>query len=511
MTLTRDEKNSTEIQNKVPSPIDNTSIIINGKVRTPSPSPERKISSPIIRAESPISKIEDRVSPIISTPKKNTPKPITPMVTKKSTPVVNNPSTPIVTKKSTPDEKKREITPTIVKPSSPIIETEKKKQPRPVIARSPRPASPVNSYSESPKKRKEENSYSEEPVRVIAMDKKKPPIKNRREEKDSSEELIKQSSPVTVKPVKISASPMGVNKPEVVKPVSTSTEVQPVGTNGKPDYGSMSRDEQSKYMNEFLVKLNILKRSHPEFGFQDFPEGMLLTEIHDRYASYVKQVVISLNCSQWRFYLIVGFLALEAFGTKVLGLNMKDYTMSQLATINKYDSLLTEIGEKYYIAGSSAWSPEVKLLFMGASSAVVFIIIKYLTTYIGGESMAPTLQRAIEGIMNGSFSGNSANSLPSSVPAPPGMQQTETSQQSNVPVQPGGGLDIMGMLSGFLGGGSTSGGGGGGGIAEMIAKVGSSFINNGNNKTSDKGSDTKEAPSAPRRKPRFKVAGRSSE
>lgn len=498
MPLTGDEKNSTEIRNKVPSPIDNTSIIINGKVRTPSPSPERKTSSPIIRADSPISKIEDRVSPIIPTPKKNTPKSSTPVVSKKNTPDVV-------------EEKKKEITPTVVKPYSPIIETEKKKQPRPVITRSPRPASPVNSYSESPKKRKEENSYSEEPVRVIAMDKKKPPIKNRKEEKDSSEEFIKQSSPVTVKPVKISASPMGVNKPEVVKPVSTSTEVQPAGTNGKPDYGSMSRDEQSKYMNEFLVKLSILKRSHPEFGFQDFPEGMLLTEIHDRYASYVKQVVISLNCSQWRFYLIVGFLALEAFGTKVLGLNMKDYTMSQLATINKYDALLTEIGEKYYIAGSSAWSPEVKLLFMGASSAVVFIIIKYLTTYIGGESMAPTLQRAIEGIMNGSFSGNSANSLPSSVPAPPGMQQAETTQQSNVPVQPGGSLDIMGMLSGFLGGGSASGGGGGGGIAEMIAKVGSSFINNGTNKTSDKGSDTKEAPSAPRRKPRFKVAGRSSE
>lgn len=485
MPLTGDEKNSTEAQIKIPSPIDSTSIIINGKVRTPSRSPEQKINSPnspIIRAESPTSRIEDRISPIISLSKRTTPRPVT------------------------PDEKKKEITPVTIKPSSPIIETEKKRQPRPVIAKSPRPASPVNSYSESPK-----NSYSEEPVRVIAMDKKKPPIKPRKKDRDSSEDFIKQSSPVTVNPVKISASPMGVNKLEMAKPTIAPETVQPIGTNGKPDYDSMSRDEQSKYMNEFLVKLGILKRSHPEFGFQDFPEGMLLTEIHDRYASYVKQVVISLNCSQWRFYLIVGFLALEAFGTKVLGLDMKNYTMFQLESINKYDALLTEIGEKYYIAGSSAWSPEVKLLFMGASSAVVFIIIKYLTTYIGGESMAPTLQRAIEGIINGSFSGNTASSLPSSVPAPPGMQQTETPQQSSIPVQAGGGLDIMGMLNGFLGGGSAPGGGAGGGIAEMIAKLGSSFINNGSSKNSDKGGDTKETQTAPRRKPRFKVPSRSTE
>lgn len=508
MAHTRDEKNFDNIPTRVHSPIDNTTIIVNGKARTPSP--ERKTNSPnspIIRAESPTTKIDSRTSPIITTPKKS------PVASEK----INTPR--VETKTSEKIKPKSPIIETGKK--SPVVETKKNKPARVLIAKSPRPAaSPVvnNSYSEE-KKKVENNSYSDEPPkkkqeRVISLDKKKPPIKNRQENKDSSEDSsIRQGSPITVNPIKISASPMGISKkePEKIKTENNNNAIAIPPQSGKPDYDSMSRDEKSKYMDEFVTKLRILKRSHPEFNFQDFPEGFTLNEIHDRYAGYVKEVVISLNCSQWRFYLVVMFLGLEAFGTKVLGLNMKDYTMSQLATINKYDSLLTEIGEKYYVAGSSTWAPEIKLMFMGASSAVVFIIIKYLTTYVGGDSMAPALQRAVESLMAGSFSTTSSNSLPSNIPAPPGMHQTESAQQNTAPIQPGGGLDIMGMLSGFLGG-NAGGGAAGGGIAEMMAKAGSAFISATGNKPSEKvEANASNNTSAPRRRPKFKVPTKTDE
>jgi hypothetical protein len=314
---------------------------------------------------------------------------------------------------------------------------------------------------------------------------------------------IKQSSPVVIRnnASKIAASPIGINKEEIITATVLPTDTAPA----RPNYRSMSVEEKERYYGEFTVKLSILRRSQQGYGFADFPEGASLDVIHDIYSGYVKQVVVALNCSQWKIYLVIMFLGLEAFGTKVLGLNMTGFTMSQLASINKYDTLLTEIGEKHYVSGTSTWSPEVKLAFMGITSAITFVVINYLANYIGGEAARGPIQAAIDGLMSGTFTTNAPNSLPPGVPPTVGAVSANTNTSSAPPANAGGGFDIMGMLGSFMGG-NAGGGGGGGGLADIIGKLGSSFISSTGNQTSAKvEANAGVVGSAPRRKPKFRA------
>lgn len=362
------------------------------------------------------------------------------------------------------------------------------------------------------------------PSRVISLNKekkvtpdiqRKPPIIQRKAIKVSEEEdsysdrepnspQIRQSSPILIKSNtnRVVASPIGFNKEELQPglaasiPVNTPSAV--VAGPVKPDYRSMTEEEKEHYRNEFTVKLSILRRSQQGYGFADFPAGASLDTIHEIYSGYVKQVVVALNCSQWKIYLVIMFLGLEAFGTKVLGLNMSGFTLSQLANITKYDTLLTEIGEKYYVAGTSSWSPEVKLCFMGITSAITFVAINYLASYVGGDAARSTIQAAVDALMTGTFTQSNANSLPAGVPPPTGAAQPPPAV-----AVPGGGFDLMGMLGSFMGGGGAAGGGG---IGDIIAKVGTAFINNGANPTSAKvEANAAAVGSAPRRKPKFRA------
>ena len=609
------------------SPVDETRIVVNGNVRTPSPdrkSLSKQNSPALIRAESPKNKII--VKSIISSPikkrevvvTKSKPKKeiVAPLRTKKEepievkkeviapkrkeiTPIVKKVISPIKRREITPVKKreesvepikKREITP--VKKREESVEPVKKREITPIKKReeSVEPVKRISkeksfektmkdkdltSKEEAPRRRRDvsvelkkkaREQTSEEaprrrkdvspevrkveitspsakakrslmetasrrritspsrsvvkqpepttPSRVISLNKeRKPPIIQRKPAKVSEEDSysdretnspqIRQSSPILIKTNtnKVVASPIGFNKEELQPAVPTTipaNTTSAVAAPTKPDYRAMNEEEKEHYRTEFAVKLSILRRSQQGYGFADFPVGASLDTMHEIYSGYVKQVVVALNCSQWKIYLVIMFLGLEAFGTKVLGLNMGGFTMSQLANITKYDTLLTEIGEKYYVAGTSSWSPEVKLCFMGITSAITFVVINYLAAYLGGETARAPIQAAVDALMTGTLTSSSANALPAGVPPPVGAASPPPG------AVPGGGFDLMGMLGSFMGGGG--GAAGGGGIADIIAKVGSAFINNGANPTSAKvEANATAVGSAPRRKPKFRA------
>jgi hypothetical protein len=347
------------------------------------------------------------------------------------------------------------------------------------------------------------NIMEDERERVIS-----PPIRRRR---------IFSPLRVESSPAKVVVSPTGFIKqdpaPEVVVAAQTPPGV-PAESNpqaARPNYAAMSPEERDRYRSEFNVKLGILRRSFQNYGFSDFNPNASLDAIHDVYAGYVKQVVVSLNCSQYKTYLVIMFLALEAFGTKVLRLDMTGYTRSQLQMMNRYDSILIELGEKYYVSGGSSWPVEMRLLFMGLTSAVTFIVVKYLSNYLGGNAMMGPIQLAIDQIMSGATA--SVNSLPEGIPPPPSAAdpsfRTAPSASVANPPPPAatntGGPDIMSLVSGLMGGGAA---GGAGGIADIIAKFGSALISKP--AAPSAGSTAKAGPAppparAPRRQPKFKA------
>ena len=304
----------------------------------------------------------------------------------------------------------------------------------------------------------------------------------------------------------VTASPTGA---AVARgPAETVAAQSPAQGPTRPNYRAMDEDEQQRFRTEFNVKLSILRRSFPEYNFADFPETATLDAVHDIYAGYVKQVVIALNCSQYRIFLVIMFLALEAFGVKVLKLNMGGFTLVQMRTMNRYDSILIELGEKYYISGPSGWPAEMRLVFMAVMSAITFIVVKWLSSYIGGEAAMQPIQNAIEELMTGGFSMSNAASLPAGVPSIPtaasvatGAVATGVAATAAVAPAPaaGGGFDFMGMINGFMGGQGSEG------IKDLIGKVGSTFINSNSQASAAVQATAAPAGAAPRRRPRFRA------
>lgn len=308
--------------------------------------------------------------------------------------------------------------------------------------------------------------------------------------------LIPKTSPVPkVSPEQLLPLPTATDK-KIPDPIFTqqmyTKPVKPIKIIGpssptkitestKPNYDSMSTEEQNNMRVIFKAKFGKLRIDHPSMNIQDPPETYTLDQIHDVYHNYVKQIVISMNSDQWRSCLVLFFLGIEFFGIKVLGLDFRGFTMAQVKSMHRYDSLLVELGEKYYSQGASSWSVEHRFMAMAGFNAIIFVIIKFISEYIGGENFANTIHSFIE-----SFS-NVGNVF--SQPSQP--KQTDEFGLPEAPKKsaaPAGGLNldsIFGMLGGGGGGGSNLN------LSSVIANFGNMMTKNMNpNKPVEKSEPT---------------------
>jgi hypothetical protein len=234
---------------------------------------------------------------------------------------------------------------------------------------------------------------------------------------------------------------------------------QAAPTAPRPNYSAMSEDQQADMRNMFRAKFGTLRASFTEWNIQDPSDTMSLDKIHDSYEGYVKQIMVSLNSSQWKVYLVIFFLAIEVFGIKVLGINFKGYTKSQVKLLSRYDRLLVELGEKYYVQGASQWSTETRFIMMAGFNAVIFCVVKYLSKWLGGDAMAETIQGFVDQMMGGgsmfTSSGPQKDENGLTIVPSESVKQQAASQ----------GNDSTGGLASLLGGGD------GGGIASMLGSL----------------------------------------
>jgi hypothetical protein len=254
----------------------------------------------------------------------------------------------------------------------------------------------------------------------------------------------------------------------------TNPNAIPANTNEnrvKPDYASMSESQQNYWRRDFSSRFETLRRNNPTIRIDDPSEDFSLDQVHDHYEKYVKQIKIMLDSNQWKTYLVIFFLSIEVFGVKILGLNFSGYTMSQLKIINRYEELLIELGEQQYVQGGSNWPIEARILIMCLFNALIFILVKYLSKWLGGDSMAGTIQTIIDSLLIGTQP-NPTPIQTNNIPVTQEQGQAPTSVPSEQPN--GGGPDIMGMIGSLFGGG----GGGTGGGANLLASLGTMFTQN---------------------------------
>ena len=231
-----------------------------------------------------------------------------------------------------------------------------------------------------------------------------------------------------------------------------------------PDYSAMTPEEQAQHRANFRTRFGILRNAWPNYYIPNVPDDMPLEQVHAQYDIYVRHIHISQDVDQYKVYLVIMWLLIELFCTKI-GLNIGGYTVTQLRSMNKYERLLIELGETNYktsaVGGGGAqsnWPVEVRIFFMALVNAVTFIIIKMLANYIG-EGMATTIVDSLSSYLSGT-------------PPQPGQTlfggpaQTTTAAQPTTQGPAPGGQPLPQMGGPF----------GGIDVASLLGNIGSMFI-----------------------------------
>lgn len=169
----------------------------------------------------------------------------------------------------------------------------------------------------------------------------------------------------------------------------------------KPDFGALTKDQESYLRQEFKMKFGILRANYPQWNVIEPGDSLTVQQMHDLYNHYLHQIMVSRETGQYKVYMVIFLMVIEVIGVKFLKLNMSGYTMSQLKIMNRYDTLFIELGEKWLVSGGSNWPVEARIVMMMLFNAVIFLVVRYLCSWMGVDGLADTLQGWIDGMLNG--------------------------------------------------------------------------------------------------------------
>ena len=153
------------------------------------------------------------------------------------------------------------------------------------------------------------------------------------------------------------------------------------------NYTKISRtdEEESNKKRELLFRFDILKRSYKNSNIPEYTEYTDLITLQKSYDDTVRRLSLDSNVENYKKYLIGGFMVVEFAFSTWLKFDMKGFTEQQLLSMNSYERLLIELGEKSYIETESSWPVEARLLSMIVINAVVFIISKMVFNKTGAN------------------------------------------------------------------------------------------------------------------------------
>jgi hypothetical protein len=205
-----------------------------------------------------------------------------------------------------------------------------------------------------------------------------------------------------------------------------------------PDFSELSILEITDIKATFRIKMGRLRESWPNFRIPDYSDEDSLEVIYVRYARWIKHIEVNMNADYYRKYLMTLWAFME-FGLVYLGLPAGGFIKSQIKSMNKYQNLLIEMGERETSTVGSSWPTEGRLLVTCLFQLSFFIMLNLLAKWLGpdiGETGVNLIRNFLD------ESNHSA------------IQQVSDIHGVNIPDPPqntGGGLDFASIATGLGG------------------------------------------------------------
>jgi len=147
-----------------------------------------------------------------------------------------------------------------------------------------------------------------------------------------------------------------------------------------------TEERERKEKNELLYKFSILKKKYDGIEIPDhFSIHTDLETMKEFYEKTIRRVSLDSNVQWFREILGYSFFGIEFVSVQFLDIDMTGFTEAQLSTMNSYDNLLYELGEKKNISIGSKFPVEVRLLGYVCLNAAMFYFQKRMFSGNGGD------------------------------------------------------------------------------------------------------------------------------
>ncbi|HSA76082.1 MAG TPA: hypothetical protein VLE02_00935 [Nitrosarchaeum sp.] len=150
-------------------------------------------------------------------------------------------------------------------------------------------------------------------------------------------------------------------------------------------YAGLTEEQRIEAETEdYRRKFRILKRKypHPSVEIPDFTEYSDLPSMKRKYVQIEQELGLDDNIETARAVLFASFLIIEVAAVQ-MDIDLRGFTKSQMAMIDKYEKMLVEIGEKPYYSWTSNLPVEVKLAGFVLLQAFLFFIAKIVAEKYG--------------------------------------------------------------------------------------------------------------------------------